>query len=276
MNSRIKEIAIELEAQRALAEVGLEGFSSFTEFLTKFTDFFRKNEGAVIEHKFGYINRSNAATVMGLVNKTPYDALSKIEVYQPIGFKDNIYPYVVFLNDLLLKLANIEKRLYTPLSKYFQKTVSLNDYSDALWIDKDLSFIDYKNAVSTMATFFDPKIKRSDQTHIVPFGDVYFANKELPLAYQKLLEAEKVVASIDLRTLKRAEERLYDDVSLFIKTAKEHPDVISNNKQTITKVVSTVDAIVAETELLTLTIYNFNTIYTAISETILKLKDNLS
>lgn len=276
MNSRIKEIAIELEAQRALAEVGLEGFSSFTEFLTKFTDFFRKNEGAVIEHKFGFISRSNAASVMGLVGKTPYEALSKIEVYQPVGFKDNIYPYIVFLNDLLNKLSNIEKRLYIPLSKYFQKAVSLKNFSDALWIDSSLSFIDYKNSVDTLGTFFDPTINRNNQTHLVPFGDVYFAGKELPLAYQKLLDAEKIVAKIDLRTLKRAEERLYEDVNLFISAAKEDPEIISANKQTITKVVNTVNAIVGETELLSLTIYNYNTVYTAISETILKLKDNLS
>jgi hypothetical protein len=275
MNARIRAAALEVKEQKVLSEIGLEGFSSFTDFLSGFADFFRINKGAIIDSKFGFFKRLDASGVISKAKGIDYEFLKKIEVYQPVGFKDNYHPYILFLSGVVKGLSTVDTRLITPLTKYLQMALTQPDYSDVIWIDKDITFVESDAIKKTMATFFDPSIERNKASDKVAFGEVFFSVRELESTYNNTIEVSKFVANIDLEKIKRAELKLYEVLQVYIKNAKENPNLIASNKQTLSRLVAVVNGIVEELELLSVSLYSFNTAYIALSDTFDKLKQDL-
>jgi hypothetical protein len=279
-NLHIQSISNEFKHTALMAELGMEGFSTFTEFLSSFVS--RMGLGKTVEAissfaKSGTISATTrkVSDLDKVLSKTEYKAVENILVYQPVGFTDNLLPYATYLSDLLERMSDIDKRLLIPMALYLNKAVSVNDFSSKLWIDKNLKPIDVKSEVKVLSSFFDPKVNRNRDIDTVKFGEVFVSNKDVLKTGIAVQQGESVAKKIDYSKILQAEKDLETAINLYVKTAQEHPEIVTQNKHTIKQLAETVTAIANELELLSIANFNYITLQTAFNDSVDKLLADL-
>lgn len=275
-NSYLEEAALDVNSMADMSELGLEGFSSFTEFLGWFksvlTDKLFDNVSGLTH---GGKTTRDISKVGKLIAPLPHKAIASVLVYQPVGFKDLMLPYASHLADLMDRLGDVEERLLLPLTKYLSMAVTNNDYSDVIWIDKNIKFVDADKEAKLLASFFNPKVKRNDTVDKVAFGEVYASPGDLVKTGAAILDGEKAAKAIDLKSLLKAESDLGEVIDLFVKSAKDNPEIITTSKQNIKLIGRVVGSIAKEVELLSVAMYSYVTLQTSYNDSVEKLIDNL-
>lgn len=275
-NMLLDEVSLELSARREMADLGIEGFSSLTEFLSWFSSTqLTKLTDSIKDFSFKTLLGINGRDVESLASKSEFKSVGEITIYQPVGFKDNYLPYSEFMVTLLLELRDIEKRLVQPLTTYLSKTLANNDYTDVVWIDKNIKLLDSDKLIKQLKGFFTNDINRNADTDVVKFKDVFHSFSEISKTQKAINEAEKIAKSIDLSSLIKAENKLSDVITLWIKEATVNDRVITNNKPNIKLLAEVIESIATETELLSVALYQFTVLQVAYNDSLKKLKDNL-
>lgn len=275
-NPYINEMAMDIANRAKANDIGLEGFSTLTGYLFNFNNALKSN----ITEKLSAISLlqfrvRNSKKLEKLLAKETFKGLADVLVYQPVGFKDNMLAFSSYLVDLLQRLSDVDKRLIMPLNDYLAKCISIQEYADLIWIDKNIKLLDIDSEIEIMRSFFDPKVQRSDVVDTVAFKEVYGSIKDIVRTADYVEDGEKVVKSIDLNKILKAEETLVATVDKFIEIAKEHPQVITNNKNNIKLLNNVVTGIAKELELLSVAMFKFKALSVAHSDTVEKLESNL-
>lgn len=276
LNAQINQVKQSFEADKESRELGLEGFGSFTDYLGSFV-----KSWSGLQHKLvpdmvvKKVPNTLSSSLIKKISRTDMKGLSKITVYKPIGFDNQMTPYAKYVASVMTSLVDIEKRLYLPLINYLSVNMSDITHPDAPWLDKSIKFINSKVVIKTLGGFINKKANRGEGSTMAPFGELYISPKDFIVTGEYIRELKDLATGFNLKSLQDNEAKLYELMQLYIKTAKENPEMIPTNRQTIRKLADTLKAIAIETELLA-TVFYINTSLTQLyKDSADKLDSNL-
>ena len=257
--------------------VGLEGFSDVVGFVSsKLTQWITKQQPAVQNLLPVESSGRFPSKLEKLLTKVTYDDLANVAIYQPDGMSGYMQPYSKLLLALVSKIGNIEARLYVPLTEYVEGVLSNPSNVDQIWVPKDLKIVSIDKELAELAKVFNPKAKGHAVHDKALFKDRYTSIGDYIGTGKAISELEAEGKQVDVKSLAKAEARLFNSLTMYIKIAKEDNSVVTINKVTISKLTQAVEAIIVETEALAMVIYQINVLQTAFADSNTKLTDNLS
>jgi hypothetical protein len=268
-----------LEDQRAEAElqsVGIEGFTHLFDYLSEVGNLLSGHFAGILK-KLEPINAGSAFSrnLVKLMGEIPYDVVSKITVYHPVGLSEYMVPFIVHMNRSLEMLDKIDERLYTPLSTYMGELLSQPDSADKLWVARDLKPVDIESAKATFESFFDPRIKARSTTLTAPFEKLYRTNSDFLEAGKQLKLLIERINGIDFNRIRKAEKTLSDRIKAYADYVQKNEDAAIRNKQSLRKLADTVRSIANETEYFALMVYTAKTVQVAVSDSAERLEKAL-
>lgn len=270
-NTQLEQITETLQNERLAEELGLEGYPTVSAFLSDFTTRLKKLSPIAKVKRVPEKTACPSKTASKL-DSTDFEKLADLALYCPMGFKDHMRPYGEFLLKAITELRDVETRLYEPLTRWLMQLSSNKDYADVVWTDQKLTLRNSDALIAEFKSFFDPKIKRSDNLTVAKFSDLYGGGGDFKNTGVVVSSVQQAGLGIDVKAIDAAEDKLHKVLDTYIRQIQEDSNYVTANKGNIRRLSETVNAIVAETELLAVLMFNYDVYVTAYLDSAKKIE----
>lgn len=257
-------------------EIGMEGFFSFTDFLSGMGDSIRQAFKKLVNEDIkaldvGPVNLSN---VTRKYDKHDFAALSEINAYRPDDLIAPMVDYSAALVEQLEAMANIQERLYIPVIKWLAKAATREDFHKQAWVDKDLKLNDLERMTKVITPMFDKRRERDANPEVTPVPKQYGSMRQMNKAHDNLQRAFNLGSDFDLESLKKTEESLIEHIGFFVKMIEDSENPIDVPKATKRNLAKVIRNIATETEYYVGIVFMTRVAITAFNDTVEVLEES--
>ena len=244
----LKNQVVEMKQEELMhMELGIEGFSSFNEFLGsvighigKLADKFLNNEYPAID-----VMPIHVAKIEKLLKHKDLDLLDleDLLIYRTEGMTRPNLDFVSLLLEQGEEMYTLIDRIYNPMNAWFAKALTQESFSEKLWNDRELEMVDIAKFKSKLADCFKTKRISDEDPDMTPLGKLYASDKQYRNTFEKLNKIAELGKEFDIGELEKAEKKL----AAFIKQSM-NTEGIELQRATKEKIAIVLRALIAETE----------------------------
>lgn len=256
-------------------ELSMEGFSDVLDYVKNAGDRLGNFIKTVFNAKTFTVTNYPAVdrNLIHKLNSASFESIKDLQAFTPAQLSSYIVDYSATLEVQVASMGDIVERIYVPLTKWLAKAATQEGYYEKAWIGKDLVLSDVNGFTKEMQKHFEGNANGTGDSTITKFGELYASGKQFESAHKSLTRLHELANNVDLDMLQEAEKRLMEVLTIFINAIDEEGGSNKLPKPTRKKLAQVFREIAAETEYLSMLLFQTNVVINAFNDTADTLKD---
>lgn len=258
--------------------ISLESKMSFGELFSRFGEVINKKFRKLLNFQdtADVVAPKSAGNLVRITKEKGISAMSDYRVYRLARQSEPMHKLIDLQMHQLEELADLEERLYQPLSRWFAGV--LNDpeeFAEKPWTDRDLGYRDIEKMKESLRELFMPQGSRTDDSEFTDFITMYPSVKNFEACDKEMQMLFRKIGDIDLRSLRKVEELLMERLEKFIALDNDPESEFVIEKNARKKLAQTFRAIAFETEFLMTVLFQSSQAIGQWNNTVDLLKESL-